>query len=332
MNNIALGQYIEKDSFIHRLDPRCKFICLIILMVMAFLIPSPMDLGSMPYISFIGLGIFFILIMLIILLTKISIIKYLKSLKQVMFIVMFILIVQILTPSVNENVLYSIKLNVSYINVLLVIASIVLFFVFRKFLKLKLILLVLLFILDIYILTIDFNVKSNVSDLNIYEYGLYNGAFFSLRILIVIMLSTVLTLTTKPTDITSAIEWLLYPLTFIKLNVSIFAMMISLALRFIPTLFNETNKILKAQASRGVDFKEGSLKQQVTQIVSLLVPMFVVSYKRAEDLANAMEARGYIPGEKRTRRVVLKFKLSDYISFAITFITLACLIIWKVLL
>ena len=129
--------------------------------------------------------------------------------------------------------------------------------------------------------------------MHIYESGIVHGSFLVLRVFVIILASTTLTLTTKPTDLTNAIEWILKPLEKIKIKTSIFAMMISIALRFIPTLFNETNKILKAQASRGVDFNEGKFREQIKQIVSLLVPMFVISIKRAEDLADAMEARGY---------------------------------------
>ena len=95
-------------------------------------------------------------------------------------------------------------------------------------------------------------------------------------------------------------------------------MMLSIALRFIPTLFNETEKILKAQASRGVDFKESSLGKQIIQIVSLLIPMFVISIKRASDLADAMEARGYVPGEKRTKLLKMKFRVFDYFGLIIS--------------
>ena len=90
-------------------------------------------------------------------------------------------------------------------------------------------------------------------------------------------------------------------------------MMISIALRFIPTLFLEMDKILKAQASRGSDFNEGSFRQKIRQIISILVPMFIISFKRADDLASAMEARGYIPGEKRTKLNILKMHALDYI-------------------
>ena len=108
-------------------------------------------------------------------------------------------------------------------------------------------------------------------------------------------------------------------------------MIISLALRFIPTLFNETGKILKAQSSRGVDFKEGTLKQQIGQIISLLIPMLVISFKRAADLADAMEARGYIPGAPRSKLNVMKFRLSDLFSFIVTIIIVTSIIVVSVI-
>ena len=109
-------------------------------------------------------------------------------------------------------------------------------------------------------------------------------------------------------------------------------MMLSIALRFIPTLFSETEKILKAQASRGVDFKESSLTKQIIQIVSLLIPMFVISIKRASDLADAMEARGYIPGEKRTKLLHMKFRLFDYFSLIFVVLLLISCILGRIFL
>ena len=91
-------------------------------------------------------------------------------------------------------------------------------------------------------------------------------------------------------------------------------MLISLTLRFIPTLLSESKKIMAAQASRGVDFNEGSLKDKVNQIISLLIPMFVISFKRADELSNAMEARGYVIGAKRTKIDLLKFRFIDFFS------------------
>ena len=107
-------------------------------------------------------------------------------------------------------------------------------------------------------------------------------------------------------------------------------MMISIALRFIPTLINETTKILRAQASRGVDFNEGKIKDKIFQIVSLLVPMFAISYNKAEDLANAMEVRGYIPGEVRTRINVLKYRLADVLTFVFMIIFFGLVILFKI--
>ena len=130
-------------------------------------------------------------------------------------------------------------------------------------------------------------------------------------------ITSLLTISTMSTDINNGIEAILSPLKLIKIPVGVFAMLISLTLRFIPTLIAETRKIMNAQASRGVDFNEGSLKDKINQIISLLVPMFVISFKRAEDLSNAMEARGYIIGAKRTKIDELKLRWRDYLCLII---------------
>ena len=149
--------------------------------------------------------------------------------------------------------------------------------------------------------------------IKIYSDALLQSAYIFIRLVLIITMTTILTSSTKPLDLTLAIEDFLNPLKKIGFPSHELAMMISIALRFIPTLFNETNKILKAQASRGVDFNEGKFREQIKQIVSLLVPMFVISIKRAEDLADAMEARGYIPGAVRTKLVKMKCHLLDYV-------------------
>ena len=125
-------------------------------------------------------------------------------------------------------------------------------------------------------------------------------------------------MTTKPSDLTLALESLFNPFKKIGLPVSELALMISIALRFVPTLFEETQKILKAQASRGVDISEGKFKDKIMQLISLLVPLFILSFKRADELANAMEVRGYVPGRARTSINRLCWKLSD------TFLVLVC--------
>ena len=152
--------------------------------------------------------------------------------------------------------------------------------------------------------------------------------FLILRIIIIIILSSLLTFTTIPTDITNGIESLLKPLKIIRFPVGELAMMLSLTLRFIPTLLDEANKIMKAQASRGVEFSESKFREKIVQIVSLLIPLFVVSFKRAEDLANAMDVRGYIVGGKRTKIDVMKMRISDYIAIGVvtSVLTLAILL------
>ncbi|MFX3618239.1 MAG: energy-coupling factor transporter transmembrane protein EcfT [Sporolactobacillus sp.] len=137
--------------------------------------------------------------------------------------------------------------------------------------------------------------------LHIYQNGLIQSFFISIRILVIIVMTTLLTLTTSPIQITDGLESMLNPLKKIKLPVHEFALMMSISLRFIPTLLEETEKIIKAQAARGSDFTSGPLKERIKAIVPLLVPLFVSAFKRAEDLAMAMEARGYHGDEGRTK-------------------------------
>ena len=136
-------------------------------------------------------------------------------------------------------------------------------------------------------------------------------------------ITTLLTISTMSTDINNGLEWLLSPLKVFKINVSVISMTFALTLRFIPTLLEESKKIMNAQASRGVDFQEGNLSEKIKQIVSLLVPMFVISFRRAEDLSNAMEARGYVIGAPRTRLDELKFKGLDIFCFIVSLAFLA---------
>ena len=128
------------------------------------------------------------------------------------------------------------------------------------------------------------------------------------------MFTSLLTFTTMTTDLNYGIESLLSPLKKIKVPVEVLSMMISLTLRSIPTLLEETEKIMKAQSSRGSDFKESKLKEKVVQIIALLIPVFVISFKRSEELANAMEARGYVLGQKRSRIDTYKLGFVDYFS------------------
>ena len=176
---------------------------------------------------------------------------------------------------------------------------------------------VFFFVILTFILQIIFNrqgeVIFSIGPIEIYDQGLNLGFFMSIRLIIVVLISTLLTLTTKPSDLTLALESLFKPLKKVGFPVSEFALMISIALRFIPTLFEETQKILKAQASRGVDISEGKFTDKVMQLISLLVPLFILSFKRADELANAMEVRGYIPGRPRSSINRLCWKSVDTI-------------------
>ena len=330
-NSMIIGRYLEKNSLIHKLDPRTKLISLILLMVSMFLIPFTEDA---KYIGFIWLGGFILLLLIVMILSKIPLIQFIKSYQSIIFLMLFSFVIQMLFNKGDGTKITTINFNLTLVNMLIVLVVFTIFILLRKFLKAKMLILIVLLVGSVFLLTNPLFDKPFVltPHLDIYEYGLYFGAFTVLRVVIIISFSTVFTLTTKPIDISNAIEWILKPLELIKIKTSIFAMMLSIALRFIPTLLSETEKILKAQASRGVDFKESSLAKQIIQIVSLLIPMFVISIKRASDLADAMEARGYVPGAKRTKLLKMSFKAFDYISLIAVIIILGACIAGRVLL
>ena len=135
-----------------------------------------------------------------------------------------------------------------------------------------------------------------------------------LRIYVMILITTLLMATTKQMALTKAIEDLLWPLKLVKIPVNIIAMIISIALRFIPTLLEEAQRIMKAQSSRGVDFKNGGLKTKSKSMITLIIPLFVSAFSKAEDLGNAMETRGYNPYEKRTRYRSYRLGWIDFVS------------------
>ncbi|WP_342262883.1 MULTISPECIES: energy-coupling factor transporter transmembrane protein EcfT [unclassified Spiroplasma] len=131
--------------------------------------------------------------------------------------------------------------------------------------------------------------------------AILTALYISLRIYLMVLVTTILTSTTKPLDLTLALEDLMWPLKLIKIPVHIISIIISMALRMLPTLFEEAMRIKKAQASRGMDSKNGKFKDKIKSIVSLIIPLLVSSFQKAEDMAYAMDARGYDPHQKRTR-------------------------------
>lgn len=150
-----------------------------------------------------------------------------------------------------------------------------------------------------------------MGELAIYEEGVRKGIFISLRFLLFIVMTTWLTISTTPVEVTDAVESLFGPLKRVRVPVHELALMMSISLRFIPTLMEETEKIMKAQAARGVDFYGGSFGERIKAMTALLVPLFIHSFKRAEELAIAMEARGYRGGEGRTKYRLLTWGWAD---------------------
>ena len=151
------------------------------------------------------------------------------------------------------------------------------------------------------------------------------------RLVLLLALTMVLTGTTRPLDLTYALEWYMHPLKVIRFPVHEIAMTISLALRFIPTLLDETGRIMKAQESRGVDYKKGKIKEKLRAIVSLIVPLFISAFQRSDDLTNAMEARGYNPQGVRSRYRVLKWRGADTIALICVLLVLGGFIAIRVI-
>lgn len=161
----------------------------------------------------------------------------------------------------------------------------------------------------------DGTVLLKLGRLTIYLEGVIRALLMSLRIILLMAGSTVILMyTTSPISLTDAIEQLFAPLNKIKIPVHTFAMMMTMALRFIPTLLEETQKIINAQKARGADFESGNLITRAKALVPILIPLFISQFRRAEELATAMECRSYRGGEGRTRMTILHFSGRDYIA------------------
>ncbi len=162
---------------------------------------------------------------------------------------------------------------------------------------------------------------------DVYWQAIYQAGYIILRLILMMAVMMVLTSTTKPMDLTYGFEWYMTPLKIVKFPVHAVAMTLSIALRFIPTLLEESERIMKAQASRGVDFNRGGLGKRFKAIISLIIPLFVSAIDRSEELSNAMEVRGYDPRAKRTRYRVLHFGWRDLLAFTLVAALFAAIII-----
>ncbi len=244
--------------------------------------------------------------------------------------------------------------------ILLLIAVIVFIFVSQNAVALSLVALLILFsvllskvplkmylknlkaVLPIIIFTMIINLFYNASGdvlvsfwkLSITTGSLYRAFYMAARILLLIIASAELTYTTTPNDLTDAIEKLLSPLKFIGLKnaVHTLAMMMTIALRFIPTLIEETQKIMNAQKARGADLENGKLIDRIKALIPILIPLLISSVRRAYELAEAMECRCYNGGEGRQRMKQLKYHSNDFIAFAVVIVVCATVVVVNIIL
>ena len=250
LKDITLGQYFPGTSFLHQLDPRCKIIATLIVIVAIFLAES------LP-----AYGLITVFILLCFFISHLPLKLILKSLKPLWVII-------ILT-------------------------------------------------MGIHVFTTSGTVIWQWGILHITWEGIRQGALMTARLIYLIVFSSLLTYTTSPIVLTDGIEHLLNPFRRIGVPAPELAMMMTIALRFIPTLLEETDRIMKAQTARGANFTSGSIMQRGRNMIPLLVPLFVSAFRRADDLATAMEARCYRGGEGRTRMHELAYTFRDTIAMIV---------------
>ena len=190
----------------------------------------------------------------------------------------------------------------------------------------KAIVVLLLFMMFFNLFFTPGNVVLRLSFIKITDQGIYTAIFMGIRLTLLILGSSLMTFTTTPNQLTDGLEKVMRPLNHIKVPVHEIAMMMSIALRFIPILLEETDKIMKAQMARGADFESGGLLKRAKSLIPLLVPLFVSAFRRANDLAMAMEARCYRGGDGRTKMKPLRYKGIDNIAYLALVVYLAALI------
>lgn len=197
-----------------------------------------------------------------------------------------------------------------------------------KGLKAIFIIIILTVVLNVFF-TPGENILFTIGSVEVTAEGLYFAVFMAIRLIFLIIGSSILTLTTSPIQLTDGIEYSLNPLKKIKVPAHEIAMMMTIALRFIPILLEETDKIMKAQMARGADFESGGIIKRAKSLIPLLVPLFISAFRRADDLALAMEARCYRGGEGRTRMKQLRYSKYDGIALVILVIYLTGLVVIK---
>lgn len=263
LKDITLGQYFPGNSFIHRLDPRTKILCIIVYIAAIFCIQN--------YVGYLMLTLF---TALCIFSSKIPVRFVLKGLKPIMVFVAITALFNLFLTS--GRVLWS-----------------------WGFLKIT------------------------------YE-GINLAIFMVLRLFFLVLGTSLLTLTTSPISLTDGIEQLLSPFRRIGIPAHELAMMMTIALRFVPTLLEETEKIIKAQTARGADFESGNLVRRAKAMIPILIPLFISAFRRADDLAVAMECRCYRGGENRTRLRALKMGRVDLFGWLAVFLLVVLIVVTNV--
>ncbi|MBO4990359.1 MAG: energy-coupling factor transporter transmembrane protein EcfT [Clostridia bacterium] len=252
--DVALGQYYQASSFVHRLDPRFKILALIAYIVAIFLSEN-----------FYGLGMCALLLLLTIAFSKVPLGKVIKAVKGILFLLVFTAIIQLFFYKPNENAVVWVKW---------------------------------------WVITIT-------------DQAVFFTLFLLLRLSLLVMVASMLTYTTTPVSLTDGLESLLTPLKVVRFPVHELALIMSIALRFIPTLMEETERIMNAQKARGADFESGGLMKRAKAVVPILIPLLISSFRRAEELGDAMDARCYAGSKVRTKYKKLTFSWRDLLAFFI---------------
>lgn len=250
---------------------------------------------------------------------------------RIKFFVLILLMVSIFLPFGNYTNRFIILGIISIVLFLIMIIGKVSFLQFLKTIK-NMWMMVLFLVIFMFFIPSEGNYPlfSFSNGYTLYYDGLLQIGHILLRLILMIALTIILTSTTSPMEITFAIEWYLTPLKLFKFPIQVISLTISLALRFIPTLLNESTRIMNAQKSRGVAYNRGFISSKIRSLSTLIVPLLVSCFSRSDELATAMDARGYDPYKKRSRYKVLKFHIYDLIFFLLSIIFVGLIISFSI--
>jgi len=265
LNDVTFGQYYPAQSFVHRLDPRCKILALIAFIVLVFCACN-----------FYSLFLCGIVLFAAIIAARVPFGSVLRSVKGILFLLIFTAILNL--------------------------------FFHRG---------------EVLLTPESWFIK-------IYLEGVIFTVFFIFRLFFLVMASSVLTLTTTPVSLTDGIESLLKPLKYIRFPVHELALIMSIALRFIPTLIDETNRIISAQKARGADFESGNIFKRIKAIIPILIPLLISAFRRADELGDAMDSRCYSNSKNRTKYKKLKFGAGDAVTFIIFALLIAGVVLFNI--